>query len=110
MASFGSVNFNEKGNNAASFPVFDRQALNTYKRPPGGSRIIKQKSGQVVDTLALNVQCTGAQLTSLRGVVDSEATLTWSGGTRYCSLDAIGGAQRLGVGDLFLCTLQFTGL
>lgn len=109
MPSFGSATFSEKGDNAVYFPRFGTRALNTYRRPPGGTRIVKQTSGQKEQTLSLQVQCTAAELAALEALVDTEATLTWSGGTRYATLDAIVDPQKIGAYDLYVAGMELTG-
>lgn len=110
MASFRGTTFGERGDNAASFPVFSSVALSSVVRPAGGSRIIIQSSGQKEARLALTISSTGAQLASLQNAVDHTGTLSYSGGTRQAYLESVSDAKRIGTSDYFELTLNFLGL
>ena len=110
MASFRGLTFDEFGSDRLLYPRFSRRAIHVVQRPPGGSRVIIQSSGQKEDTLSLEARMSEAQYTALNGAVDTHGSLSWSGGTRTAYLAAIENPRELVTTGEIEDTLTFVGM
>lgn len=110
MGTFKSLGFEERGENAAAFPMFNTVAQPTVLRPAGGTRIIIQSSGQRESRLSLAISGTEAQIANLQNAVDTIGALSYSGGTRQAYLESVAELRRVGTGDYLQATLSFLGL
>jgi len=110
MASFSGITIKEKGRGGGQgFPVWSVGGTVAIKKVPGGSSNTIHTTSIKPPTLAMPVRVTGAQLTSLYGVVGTSATLVFHYESTTARLESIDNVEEYFHNqDAYYATLNFT--
>lgn len=106
MASFGSIQFEERGS-SNRFALEQRSAVLAVTHVPGASGETIQRMGIASGIIALSILCSASTFSDLNSAVGNQATLTYSGGSGSAILETISNAQQIGRLDYFEAQATF---
>lgn len=108
MGTFSGITFSERGTaNGAMLPVHGAEVSTNVITIPGGSVIYLQVGQPKPVSFSLPVRVTAAQLASLRGKVNTSATLVYTGGSITATLEEVSEPQKVKPAvDYLMVTLQ----
>jgi phage-related protein len=90
VATFDGTSFEEKGSGGGvSFPIHPKKINFSVLNVPGGNKVFLQLGSVPPTDFSLPIQCTAAQLASLRSSVNTQATLAYSWGSVTAVLESI---------------------
>lgn len=107
MGSFAGVSFNERGNDATTWPVWDAGSDLNIRKIPGGDVSQIQYSGATLPQFSLRVRVSAANLAALVALVPSSGTLVYFYETTTAILQSITGAEQIGVSGQYWANLSF---
>ncbi len=106
MASFAGHSFRYRGQNGATFPIWDKRMIAVTKERPNATPDMHD-IGEDVQRLDVVIRCTKAQLTTLYGDVLTTGSLVLAWETHNAFLENIDGAFLVVSGqDVYEATLH----
>lgn len=107
MATFGSIQFDERGSSNRFVARPDTAAVLAVTHVPGAAGDNVQYLGVSSGRLQLTISCGVTSLNALYAGIGDEETLTYSGGSSTMVLEQISNVLQLGALDWFEATLMF---